>query len=144
MELGSFHALYMLLGAISTPVETLSITTLYTACYFCLIALIAIVLKITNNPDYYELKKFMFASVSCLYSSSYPFYCKRGSFYRVATSTITSSWFRPIRIMEGSCPFLAAFFPPSVLVGLGSFGGTIDSSSASTIQQQLHHLMRIF
>ena len=54
LQLSSFHSLYILLGAISTPVDTLSITAFYMACFFCLFAFIAIVLKSTHNQAYYN------------------------------------------------------------------------------------------
>ena len=48
LQLSSFHSLYILLGTISTPVETLSITSFYIATYFFLVAFVAVVLKTTD------------------------------------------------------------------------------------------------
>ena len=56
LQLSSFHSLYILLGTISTPVETLSITSFYIATYFCLVAFVAVILKTTDVREYYEWK----------------------------------------------------------------------------------------
>jgi hypothetical protein len=63
LQLSSFHSMYILLGAISTPVGTISITTFYIACLFSLIAVVAIALKSTNNPDYYKWDTFKWINV---------------------------------------------------------------------------------
>ena len=55
-QLVCFHSMYIILGALSTPIETISITTFYIADFFCFVAFFAIVLKSTNNPEYYKLK----------------------------------------------------------------------------------------
>ena len=57
-QLVCFHSMYIILGALSTPIETLSIITFYIAYFFCFVAFFAIVLKSTNNPAYFEHQSF--------------------------------------------------------------------------------------
>ena len=53
-QLMSFHSLYIVLGAITTPVQTISLTTFYIALFFSVVAFIAMFLKSTNDSDYYR------------------------------------------------------------------------------------------
>ncbi len=67
LQLTSFHSVYILLGTIGTPVQTLSITSFYIATYFCLVAFIAVVLKSTDKQEYYSLKDFKLSNlIKCL------------------------------------------------------------------------------
>ena len=66
LQLVCFHSMYIILGALRTPIETISITTFYIADFFCFVAFFAIVLKSTNNPEYYKLKDCKSLFVNCL------------------------------------------------------------------------------
>ena len=122
MQLGSFHALYILLGAICTPVESLSITSFYTACFFCLIALVAIVLKTTNKADYYQEFKWINVCkcilpivATILFIISLALFI--GYFY---------NYIIMVKSYSNNGGFLAILgsILPSALVALGGFGGT--------------------
>ena len=121
LQLSSFHFLYILLGILSTPVETVSITTFYIACFFCLVAFVAIALKSSNNSRYFELKlsttiKFAF------------FLLAAGLF--TGSAILFSMFFYNYIIMvqsyrdgDGILAIIGSIFP-SVLVTLSGFGGT--------------------
>ncbi len=54
IQMISFHFMYILLGTMCTPVTTLSITSFYTATYFCLVTFFAVFLKSTNDENLYK------------------------------------------------------------------------------------------
>lgn len=59
LQLTAFHLVYIVLGAISTPVETLSITTFYFAMLFFLTVFTAIFLKATDNNNQLNRRNFI-------------------------------------------------------------------------------------
>ena len=72
-QLICFHSLYIVLGVMSTPIETLSITAFYIAYFFCFVAFLAIILKSSNKSEFYEsfkwinLLKFIFLLVAAIF-----------------------------------------------------------------------------
>ena len=48
MQLSGFHVFFITLGALATPVSTLSIVSFYIAFYFCLVTFIAVLLKTSD------------------------------------------------------------------------------------------------
>ena len=67
LQLSSFHSVYILLGILSTPVETLSVTTFYIACFFCLVAFNAFVLKLTDNKKINMCKVVFSVLTGCVF-----------------------------------------------------------------------------
>ena len=67
LQLSSFHSVYILLGILTTPVETLSVTTFYIAYFFCMVAFTAFVLKMTDNEDKNVLKIILSVLTGCIF-----------------------------------------------------------------------------
>jgi len=55
LELLAYHIIYILLGAIVTPMETLATLSFYIAAYFSMVVYAAIVIKVMDS-DYYQTK----------------------------------------------------------------------------------------
>jgi hypothetical protein len=122
LQLVSFHSFYIILGILSTPVETLSITMFYFASFFCLVAFVAIALKFSNNPIHYRGLKcfsitkfaaFLLAAglfIGCVSLFSYFFYN-----YVITVQSYRNS--------DGILTVVGGAFP-SVLITLGGFAGT--------------------
>ena len=65
MQLCGFHVFFITLGALATPVSTLSIVSFYIAFYFCLVTFIAVLLKTSDakNPLPWMLASWALAGV---------------------------------------------------------------------------------
>ena len=55
LQLSSFHIFYMALAAVASPVETVSHIIFYLASFFCLVAIVAFILKFTDKSGCDEL-----------------------------------------------------------------------------------------
>ena len=55
LQLSSFHIFYMALAAVASPVETVSHIIFYFASFFCLVAIVAFILKFTEKSGCDEL-----------------------------------------------------------------------------------------
>lgn len=122
LQFSTYHLVYILLGVMSTPVETLSITAFYVASYFFLVAFIAIFLKSTDNKNLYDpcsctnFLKFLVPLVAggLFIACSVPFMMY---FFNYITMVQTS------RNNGGFVAVLGSILP-SVLVSAGGWFGT--------------------
>ena len=122
MQLSSFHLLHIVLASICTPVETLSITSFYMACFFCVVAFIAIVFKATNSQEYYQtFKKENVAKCACILLAAALF---------IASMVLFIIFFYNYVIMvqsytkNGGILVVIGSILPSALVSFGGFCGT--------------------
>lgn len=126
LQLSSFHFLYIILGAISIPVVSLSISTFYIACFFCFVAFIAIILKSTNNPDYFKWDTLKCMNLNILRCAS-PFLA--AALFAVSLGLFIGYFYNYVIMVQSysnNGGFLAIIgnILPAVLVGLGGFSGT--------------------
>jgi hypothetical protein len=128
LQLCSFHLLYIILSVLSTPVETLSTTMFYIACFFCLVAFVAIGLKSTNNnslTDHYRRSNRL---LSCTVMKCMVFLLAAG-FFLGSAFLFTLFFYNYIVLIQSyrsSDGILAVFTGtlPSLLIALSGYAGT--------------------
>ena len=145
LQLMSFHSVYIVLGTIATPVETLSLTTFYIALFFNLVAFIAVFLKATDDIDYNQKcgwKELICITMKCLLPLLAVGLFAVCAFFFVI---YFSNYLTVIQGSNNSVGILSVLgsILPSALIGLAGFCGTRIMNCIGTNneeEEKLKHL----